>query len=198
VPLEFGTDGVRGVAHVELTTPLVTALGRAAARVLGNGTWLIGRDTRQSGPSLAAALAEGLASEGAEVIDVGVLPTPAVAFLSEVRSVPAAVISASHNAYTDNGIKLFRAGGRKLTDDVEEQLEGELRTLVAPGAPTPPVASLASVAERLLTDPDPTTAYVAHLVSALEDRHLDGLRVVLDCANGAASALAPAVLAAFG
>jgi phosphoglucosamine mutase len=196
VPLEFGTDGVRGVAHVELTTSLVTALGQAAARVVGPGPWLIGRDTRASGPSMAAALAAGLAAEGERVTDVGVLPTPVVAFLSEQRGVPAAMISASHNVYTDNGIKLFRAGGRKLTDDVEERLEAELRALVgASGAPEGDVPDLATVATA---DPDPAGAYVAHLVAALEDRRLDGMHVVLDCANGAASALAPEVLARFG
>ena len=121
--LKFGTDGVRGVANRELTPELALTLGRAAARVLGGRRWLIGRDTRRSGPLLAAALAAGLASEGVEVIDLGVLPTPGVAHLSAVDGVAAAMISASHNAFGDNGIKLFVAGGLKLSDEVEESLE---------------------------------------------------------------------------
>ena len=95
--LRFGTDGVRGVANAELTPELVLALGRAGARVLGEGPWVIGRDTRISGPLLQAALSAGLASEGASVLDAGVVPTPAVAHIAAVRGLPGAVVSASHN-----------------------------------------------------------------------------------------------------
>src|SRR5439155_19293219 len=123
VVLKFGTDGVRGVANVELTAELVLALGRAAAGVLGPGPFLVGRDTRLSGPMLQAALTAGLAAEGADVVDLGVVPTPAVAFASQQRQLPAAVVSASHNPYRDNGVKFFLAGGRKLSDDVEARLE---------------------------------------------------------------------------
>ncbi|MGD0394777.1 MAG: phosphoglucosamine mutase, partial [Acidimicrobiales bacterium] len=94
--IRFGTDGVRGVANVELTTDLVLALGRAIGRTMTATTFLVGRDTRRSGPMLQAALSAGLASEGADVVDVGVLPTPALAWLSATRGVPAVVISASH------------------------------------------------------------------------------------------------------
>ena len=111
----FGTDGVRGSANTELTPELVLALGRAVARTITATTFLIGRDTRRSGPMLQAALGAGLASEGADVVDVGVLPTPALAWLSVKRDLPAVVISASHNPFADNGIKLFGAGGAKLT-----------------------------------------------------------------------------------
>ena len=121
--LTFGTDGVRGVANTELTPELVLSLGRAAARVLGLGPWLVGRDTRISGPALGAALAAGLAAEGASVVDLGVLPTPAVAAACEERGLPGAMISASHNPFADNGVKLFAAGGRKLSDDVEAEIE---------------------------------------------------------------------------
>ena len=124
--MKFGTDGVRGVANAELTPELVLALGRAAARVLPGGTFLVGRDTRRSGPLLEAALTAGLTSEGADVVLLGVLPTPGVACLSQAHDVPAAVISASHNPFSDNGVKLFARGGRKLSDDVEERLEAEL------------------------------------------------------------------------
>src|SRR5215831_6157067 len=104
--LRFGTDGVRGVANSELTVELVTALGRAAARVLGTDQpFVVGRDTRRSGPMLEAALVAGICAEGADVVLVGVLPTPAIAFLARGRDAPAAVISASHNTYEDNGVK---------------------------------------------------------------------------------------------
>ena len=112
--LRFGTDGVRGVANTELTPEFALSLGRAAARVLGGSAFVVGRDTRRSGPLLSAAFCAGLMSEGIDVIDLGVLPTPGVAWVSAHLGVPAAMISASHNPYADNGIKLFSAGGRKL------------------------------------------------------------------------------------
>ncbi|MEJ7584139.1 MAG: hypothetical protein WKF43_08620 [Acidimicrobiales bacterium] len=133
--LKFGTDGVRGVANTELTPELALSLGRAAARVLGAGRWVIGRDTRRSGPMLAAALAAGLASEGSNVVDLGVLPTPGVAFLSAADEFAGAMISASHNDFADNGIKLFTPGGRKLDDDTEAELEAELVRLEEAGIP---------------------------------------------------------------
>ncbi len=134
--LRFGTDGVRGVANRELTAELVLALGRAGGRVLAapGASFLIGRDTRASGPMLQAALTAGLAAEGVDVIDLGVLPTPGVAWLSAADGCPAAVISASHNRYTDNGVKFFAAGGRKLDDSTEARLEDELDGLVHDGA----------------------------------------------------------------
>src|ERR671930_448693 len=136
--LRFGTDGVRGLANVELTPELALALGRAAARVLGaDRPFVLARDTRRSGPMLEAALAAGLAAEGAEVVLAGVLPTPGAAYLSHVRGCPAAVLSASHNPFPDNGIKFFAPGGRKLSDEIEERLEAELDAILG-GAP--PVA----------------------------------------------------------
>ena len=177
--LKFGTDGVRGDAR-ELTDELVASLGRAAARVLPGGTFLVGRDTRESGPTVFAALAAGLMAEGADVVDLGVLPTPAVAALSQERELPGAMISASHNPYTDNGIKFFASGGRKLSDAVEEELEaliGEPATGVSAG--------------QLSREPDATAVYERRLLESLGGRRLDGLHVVLDCANGAASAVAP-------
>jgi phosphoglucosamine mutase len=185
--LKFGTDGVRGVAGTELTAELVTSLGRAAARVLEGGTFLVGQDTRESGPMVFAALAEGLTAEGADVVDLGVLPTPAVAALSQERGLPAAMISASHNPYTDNGIKFFAAGGRKLSDAVEEELEALL------DAP-PTGASRGAIS----SEPDAVATYERRLVEALQGRRLDGMHVVLDCANGAASHVAPDVFRAAG
>ena len=188
----FGTDGIRGVADSELTTELAFAVGRASARVLGAPAFLIGRDTRVSGPRLQAAFSEGAASEGADVIDVGVLPTPALAFLSEVRDLPAVVVSASHNPFEDNGIKLFAPGGAKLHPDVEEAIEAELDRLLAgngiPGAAPGTLSNDAGAADE----------YVARLCAAFADRPFDGIHVVLDCANGAASAVAPRVFASLG
>ena len=186
--LKFGTDGVRGVANAELTPELVLALGRASARVLEGPAFVVGRDTRASGPLLQAALSAGLAAEGVGVIDVGVLPTPAVAALSAERKLPAAMISASHNPFPDNGIKLFAPGGIKLSDEVEERLEAELMHILASG-PGDEVKVAAAVG-RVEPDGDGAGTYVAHLLAALQGRRLDGLRVVLDCANGAAGPVA--------
>src|SRR5690348_12429916 len=119
MPLRFGTDGVRGVANQDLTPEFTVALGRAAARVLEGRRVVIGRDTRVSGSMLEAALAVGFAAEGVSVEALGVVPTPAVAYFAALEGVPGAMISASHNAFTDNGIKLFARGGRKLPDEVE-------------------------------------------------------------------------------
>jgi phosphoglucosamine mutase len=197
VTLKFGTDGVRGVANQELTPELALTLGRAAARVLGGDRWLIGSDTRRSGPLLAAALAAGLASEGIEVVDLGVLPTPGVAHLAAADGVAAAMISASHNPFGDNGIKLFAAGGRKLTDDVEATLEAELAALGGQGDPRPrPVGAGVGSLRR---DHEAVGRYRDHLVhGVLDGRRLDGLRVVVDTANGAVSGLATDVLTALG
>jgi phosphoglucosamine mutase len=182
----------------ELTPELVLALGRAAARVLAapRQVVLVGRDTRLSGPLLQAALSAGLASEGVDVCDVGVLPTPGVAALSADRGAPAAMISASHNAFSDNGIKLFAAGGRKLADDVEACLEAELKDLRI--GETGTVTAAAPTVGRLYQDPDATAWYVRHLVETLDGRRLSGLKVALDCANGAASFAAADVMTSAG
>jgi len=194
--VRFGTDGIRGVANAELGAELVMALGRAAARALPTTCFLVGRDTRRSGPLLQAALSAGMASEGADVVDLGVLPTPGVAWLSGERGLPAAMVSASHNPFADNGIKLFAAGGLKLPDAAEEAVEVELdRILGEPANPRPPVGHGVG---RLWPEPGAVEGYIDHLVGALEGRDLAGMRVVVDCANGAASAVAPAVLRRLG
>ncbi len=178
---------MRGVANVELTVELALAIGRASARVLGGPAFAVGRDTRQSGPMLQAALAAGMAAEGVDVVDLGVLPTAGVAFSAERSGMPAAMVSASHNPYSDNGIKLFDAAGVKLSPEVEARVEGELDGLGG----TARVGAIRS-------DADAARRYEAHLLEALEGRRLDGMRVVVDCANGAASYAAPRVLAAAG
>jgi phosphoglucosamine mutase len=199
VSLRFGTDGVRGVAGTELTPELVLALGRATARVLGGPRVLIGRDTRESGAMLEAALAAGIAAEGIDVELLGVLPTPGVAWHSAREGVPAAMISASHNPYADNGVKLFTAGGTKLPDEVEEQLEHELVALTASGGTATVTGegagSIGLVRRRVFLADEP---YQGFLLGSLDGRGLDGLSVVIDCANGAASHIAPTVLEALG
>jgi phosphoglucosamine mutase len=195
--LKFGTDGVRGVANVELTPELALLLGRAAARVLGGDRWLIGRDTRRSGPVLTAALAAGLATEGVDVVDLGVLPTPGVAHLAAAQGVPAAMISASHNPFGDNGIKVFAAGGRKLADEVEAQLEAELAALGAQGDPRPRPSGAA--VGTIAVDHQAVEAYRRHLVEGVVAADaLRGLKVVIDGAHGAASELAAEVIGALG
>ena len=195
--LKFGTDGVRGIANRELTPELALNLGRAAARVLGGARWLIGRDTRRSGPLLSAALAAGLATEGVEVVDLGVVPTPGVAFLSAADHVPAAMISASHNPFGDNGIKLFSAGGLKLSDELEERLELELTALSGQGDPRP--RPTGAEVGTITTDHAAIERYRRFLAEdVVPAGALDGLTVVLDAANGAAYELAAGVYEALG
>ncbi|MET0737347.1 MAG: phosphoglucosamine mutase, partial [Acidimicrobiales bacterium] len=189
--LRFGTDGVRGHADTELTPELVTALGRAAARVLGAGPVVIGRDTRASGPRIEADLAAGLVAEGLTVDNVGVVPTPAVAHASMTRWVTGAMISASHNAYGDNGIKFFAAGGRKLSDEVEERLEAELDRLLHSPVPLPPPVAAPE-------DDSVGAAWVDDVVASVSVGALDGLHLVVDCANGSASQWAPGALERLG
>jgi phosphoglucosamine mutase len=199
VSLRFGTDGVRGIANAELTPELAVALGRAAVAAIGRGRWYVARDTRRSGPLLAAALSAGLASEGAEVVDVGVLPTPGVAHLSREDGVAAAMISASHNAFGDNGIKFFAPGGRKHDDATEDALEAHLSRLEQEGrrgTARRPVGAEVALVRR---DPSVAERYAVHLQrTSIEGRKLTGLRVVLDCSNGAASIVGPHVLTALG
>jgi len=194
--LKFGTDGVRGVANLELTPELVVAFGRAAARVLGGDRCVIGRDTRRSGPLLEAALVAGLAAEGVEVTRLGVAPTPAVAWLAAADGMIGAVISASHNSFEDNGVKLFTAEGRKLSDEVEAALEAELQLLLRQEAPA---TKRTGAAVGTATDGGAAVdRWTEAVLASIEGRRLDGLSVVVDCANGAASQCAPALLRTLG
>lgn len=188
----FGTDGVRGLANRKLTAPLALSLGVAAARVLvsdqGGGrrpTAVVGRDPRVSGEMLTAALSAGMASQGVNVLNVGVLPTPAVAFLTaDFGADMGVMISASHNPMPDNGIKLFAAGGHKLADDVEDAIEAMMDEAVETG---PVGAAIGRIFDH---SSDALERYLAHLRQAVR-APLDGLRVVVDCANGAAFRAAP-------
>jgi phosphoglucosamine mutase len=177
----FGTDGVRGIVGETLTADLVERLGRAATLWSGAGRVLVGRDTRASGVELEGALARGIVSAGATAVLGGVLPTPAVALLAEELG---AVVTASHNPAEYNGVKLFAAGGEKLTDAQEEEIEA-LLDAVGPGG---------GAVERL---PHAVTTYCEH-VTARYGTDLSGVRVALDCANGSYSAVAPPVLERLG
>lgn len=193
----FGTDGVRGVANRELTAELALALGAAAARRLavtaraGRPLAVIGRDPRASGEMLEAAVIAGVTSEGVDALRVGVLPTPAVAYLTGAYDADFGVmISASHNAMPDNGIKIFGPGGHKLDDATEDRIE----ELVAQGPGLRPVGAGIG---RALDAADALERYLQH-VRAAAPVGLDGLTVVVDCANGAAWAAAPQAYRAAG
>ncbi|MCK8677272.1 MULTISPECIES: phosphoglucosamine mutase [Streptomyces] len=193
----FGTDGVRGVANADLTAELALGLSVAAAHVLAEAgtfeghrpTAVVGRDPRASGEFLEAAVVAGLASAGVDVMRVGVLPTPAVAHLTGALGADLGVmLSASHNAMPDNGIKFFARGGHKLADELEDRIEAvyeQHRT----GAPwdRPTGAGVGRVADYT----EGFDQYVAHLLSVLPNR-LDGLKIVLDEAHGAAAGVSPA------
>jgi phosphoglucosamine mutase len=207
VALRFGTDGVRGSANNELTPDVAMALGRASVEVLGSQGFVIGRDTRRSGPMLEAALVAGICSAGSDVELLGVVPTPAVAWASAAHDRPGAMISASHNPFADNGIKLFASGGLKLDDEVEARIEAAYFSLLvrAGTAPAPsedptagpgPVATGASVGT--VVDGAGIDGWVDEVCGSIQGRNLEGLTVVLDCANGAASGHGARVFRALG
>ncbi|MGB7818890.1 MAG: phosphoglucosamine mutase [Ornithinibacter sp.] len=190
----FGTDGVRGLANGPvITAELAMAVSVAAARVLGDAgveaghrpKAVVGRDPRASGEFLSSAVIAGLASAGVDVYDVGVLPTPAVAYLTDDTGADFGVmLSASHNPMPDNGIKFFARGGHKLPDDVEDQIEQALDQ--------PASRPVGADVGRIVTMHDGHTRYIAHLLRVLPNR-LDGLTVVIDGAHGAASLVSPEV-----
>ena len=194
----FGTDGVRGVANRDLTVDLALNLAKAAALVLGEAARkdgrrpiaVIGRDPRISGEYLAAAVAAGLAASGVDVYDAGVIPTPATAFLTADFSADFGVmISASHNPAPDNGIKFFASGGHKLADEVEDQIEAAMNSKA--------LSPMGSSVGRVQRFADAEDRYIVHLLGAIPNP-LDGLKIVIDCAHGAASAISPQVFADSG
>jgi phosphoglucosamine mutase len=188
----FGTDGIRGVANVDLTPELAFRVGRAAAAALGGrGVFFLGRDTRVSGPMLEAALAAGVCSTGASVDLGGVLPTPAVAYLARRRGAArGVVISASHNPVEDNGIKLFGPDGYKLADAHEDEIEALLDRDDLPRPAGIGVGDIRAV-------PDAEDTYLEHVIG-LAVGPLAGLRLVVDCAYGAAVRTAPRLWRALG
>lgn len=195
----FGTDGVRGEANSVLTADLAYRLGRASAHVLkeqstgGVNAMVIGKDTRISGDMLEASLIAGICSAGVDVYKAGVIPTPAVAVLTRhLEALAGVVISASHNPYDDNGIKFFNPNGQKLSDQqelaIEALLEGDLSHL-----PQPVGAELGRVHEY-----SEGAAYYSSFIKEKVDGDFSGLKIVVDCANGAASKIAPQLLQDMG
>ncbi|MFF8314000.1 phosphoglucosamine mutase [Streptomyces lydicus] len=199
----FGTDGVRGVANADLTAELALGLSVAAAHVLAEvGTFeghrpmaVVGRDPRASGEFLEAAVVAGLASAGVDVLRVGVLPTPAVAYLTGSLGADLGVmLSASHNPMPDNGIKFFARGGHKLADELEDRIEETYR---AHSSGEPWERPTGSGVGRVTVYDEGFDNYVAHLVGVLPNR-LDGLKVVIDGAHGAAARVSPEAFARAG
>lgn len=196
----FGTDGVRGEANVVLTAELAYQLGRAAAFVLKRdglpdkeAAMVIGKDTRISGDMLEASLIAGICSTGVNVYQVGVIPTPAVAVLTRMLNCMAGVvISASHNPYQDNGIKFFSPLGTKLPDEVEHAIEDVIANGLQ-GVPSPSGAEIG----RLIAYPEGAERY-SSFIKGKVDGDFSGLRVIADCANGAASNIAPRLLKELG
>ncbi|GAA0963393.1 phosphoglucosamine mutase [Frigoribacterium faeni] len=194
----FGTDGVRGLANRELTAALALGLAQASAVVLTKGhhadarraegrrpVAVVARDPRISGEFLTAAVCAGLASSGVDVLDAGVIPTPAAAFLvDDIGADFGVMISASHNPAPDNGIKFFAFGGTKLPDEVEDRIEAAMAD--------PQLMPIGGDVGRIRRFADAEDRYVLHLLGALPNR-LDGIHVVLDCAHGAAAGVSPEV-----
>ncbi len=193
----FGTDGVRGIANEDLTCELAFQLGQAGAKVLATSvhrpTILIGRDTRISGEMLEAALVAGLCSQGARAVMLGVLPTPGIAYLTRLYEADAGVvISASHNSVEYNGIKFFNSNGHKLSDALEDRIE-ELMNSGMNSAPKPTGKAVG----RPVRQVNAARQYIDFLKSTAACR-LDGLHIVLDCAHGASSQVAPQVFTELG
>lgn len=193
----FGTDGVRGIANKDITASFSLELAQAAALVLGSEAIargdrpraVIAHDPRISSDFISAAIIAGLTSSGVDVFDAGVVPTPAAAYLTaDLDADFGVMISASHNSAPDNGIKFFSRGGHKLPDSVEDEIEAALGSYQAP---------IGSAVGKLTRFADAEDRYLIHLLGTLPNR-LDGLKIVLDCANGAASAISPEVFASAG
>ena len=186
----FGTDGVRGVANADLSCDLAFRLGRAATKFLGPDI-CIGRDTRLSGTMLESALTAGIMAEGGRPHCCGVIPTPAVALLTVQNELDGGiVISASHNPYEHNGIKVFNEKGYKLPDAIEEQVEEKILTDIYPAATHGEIGVLRHGLRQS------REAYIDHLAGTIES-DLSGLRLLVDCSNGASSATAPELFGRF-
>ncbi len=197
----FGTDGVRGIANqAPLTPELAFQLGRVGGAFLrekrgasARGAIIVGRDTRLSGPMLEAALSAGVCAAGADCVSVGVMPTPAIAFLTRALGADGGVvISASHNPYEDNGIKFFAPTGMKLPDEWEEEMESRLPFLES--LPRPVGAKVGGV----LSHPGAGAAYQAFAIGTVPGVRLEGMRIVVDCAHGATYRVGPRILRSLG
>jgi phosphoglucosamine mutase len=193
--LRFGTDGVRGVALTELTEQYVVDLGYAAATALSLKHVVIGRDTRESGLVLQSALARGFVAGGATVELLGVTPTPAIAFAAAQRGCAGAAVTASHNPYADNGVKIFGIGGIKLTDDQERMIE---TAMADSGRQNNNVQSSIESAAAITDSIAAINDYRSSIEGLVPSRAFADIRIVVDCANGAMSDVAPYVLAQLG
>ena len=193
--LTFGTDGVRGKFGTELTESYAADLAVVAAQVLQCKTVVIGRDTRESGVLLETAIANALVKEGIETQLMGVAPTPAIAFSAMRRNVVAIAITASHNLYQDNGIKIFGAGGRKLSDSEQEEIEKQLIERTRKSA-TGAIGASSDLAKTV--KPELVKEYCDWLSQIVDTTDFSKLHVVLDCANGAYSNVAPEVFTKLG
>ncbi len=190
----FGTDGVRGVANTDLTPDVALALGRAAAEVLGGERAVIGRDTRQSGAMLEAALVAGYTAAGVDVELLGVVPTPTVAWAARAAGIGGAMISASHNPFADNGIKLFAMGGEKLRDSVEAQIQERFHDLLSNTHQSGPTGADIGV---VVGGPG-ASQWLDGVAGSVAGGALDGMSIVIDCAHGAAAELGPEVFRELG
>lgn len=202
--LTFGTDGVRGEFGKELTERYAASLAEVAAQILQCKVVVVGRDTRESGVLLELAITKALMGRGVEVQLMGVAPTPAIAFAARQHNVVAIAITASHNLYQDNGIKIFGAGGRKLSDDEQQRIEhemslrdgatGNVESNMAPSA----IVGAASSTTNSVARPELLQEYCDWLVASVRHGALENLHIALDCANGAFSMLAPEVFSKLG
>lgn len=195
----FGTDGVRGVANLELTPELAFKIGEAAAGVLAGeaaeskNKIILGRDTRISGDMLASAVIAGVNSMGVDIIDLGIVPTPAVSFLTNKKNLIGGImISASHNPIEDNGIKVFGGAGCKISEELEEKIENAMAVPTEPDSrPTHAKVGQVIYDESLIEE------YIQNVVSSVEN-DLSGLKVVLDCGHGAGYKIGPEILKELG
>lgn len=202
--LTFGTDGVRGEFGKELTERYAASLAEVVAQILQCKVVVVGRDTRESGVLLELAITKALMGRGVEVQLMGVAPTPAIAFAARQHNVVAIAITASHNLYQDNGIKIFGAGGRKLSDDEQQRIEremslrdgatGNVESNMAPSA----IVGAASSTTNSVARPELLQEYCDWLVASVRHGALENLHIALDCANGAFSMLAPEVFSKLG
>lgn len=186
---KFGTDGIRGVANQQLNIAVATGVAIGAARRVGGARWVVGRDTRVSSPMISQALTSGLMSQGADVYDLGVVPSAAVSYLCRLHQISGAMVTASHNPYQDNGIKLFGPDGAKLPDELERAIEDDMRE---------GDHGYAERVGRFVDAFEMRDEYERWLTERAAGIDASGLRIAVDTANGAAYQVAPRVLAATG
>ncbi len=193
---------MRGDARSELTAPMVELLARAGAEILGVKGFVVGRDTRESSPALSAAIHSGINAAGGHSVDLGVVPTPAVALWCEQENVPGAVVSASHNPWYDNGVKFFAPGGLKLGDEVQSEIQRRFDQFVGEESLADDAHNVGAARHDVVAVDDlhdeGVGRHVEHLTGSLDGRDLNGMSVVIDTANGAATSVARKALTSLG